>query len=149
MMNQIQNMKKEYSQMVTRVSPKSNLLRDCARAFWVGGLICTIGQLITNIIKSFGYNQDEASMLTTIILVFLGILLTGLDIYDSIGKYAGAGSIVPITGFANSIVSPAIEYKKEGYIFGVGAKMFTIAGPVLVYGTIASVIVGIIHYLFK
>lgn len=85
-------------------------------------------------------------MLTTITLVFLGILLTGLDIYDSIGKYAGAGSIVPITGFANSMVSPAIEFKKEGYVFGVGARMFTIAGPVIVYGVIASVIVGIIHY---
>lgn len=145
-MNQIQDMKKEYSQMVEKASPKSNLLRDCARAFWVGGIICTIGQLITNIIMSFGYTKDEASMLTTIILVFLGILLTGLDIYDSIGQYAGAGSIVPITGFANSMVSPAIEYKKEGYVFGVGARMFLIAGPVIVYGVIASVIVGIIHY---
>ena len=148
-MSQIQDMKKEYSKMVEELSPKSNLLRDSARAFWVGGLICAIGQLITNIIKSFGYNHDEASMLTTIILVFLGIILTGLDIYDSIGKYAGAGTVVPITGFANSIVSPAIEYKKEGYVFGVGAKMFTIAGPVLVYGTIASVAVGIVHYFFK
>ncbi|MBM7687079.1 MAG: stage sporulation protein [Epulopiscium sp.] len=145
-MDQMQDMKKEYEQLVEKVSPKSNTVRDCARAFWVGGLICTIGELITNIIKSFGYNQDEASMLTTITLVFLGILLTGLDIYDSIGKYAGAGSIVPITGFANSMVSPAIEFKKEGYVFGVGARMFTIAGPVIVYGVIASVIVGIIHY---
>nr|WP_243144598.1 stage V sporulation protein AC [Defluviitalea raffinosedens] len=142
----MQDMKKEYEQLVEKVSPKSNTVRDCSRAFWVGGLICTIGELITNIIKSFGYNQDEASMLTTITLVFLGILLTGLDIYDSIGKYAGAGSIVPITGFANSMVSPAIEFKKEGYVFGVGARMFTIAGPVIVYGVIASVIVGIIHY---
>ncbi|NLM12406.1 MAG: stage V sporulation protein AC [Epulopiscium sp.] len=139
-------MKKEYAQMVERVSPKSHTVRDCARAFWVGGVICTMGQLITNIIKSFGYNQDEAGLLTTITLVFLGILLTGLDIYDSIGKYAGAGSIVPITGFANAMVSPAIEFKKEGYVFGVGARMFTIAGPVIVYGVIASVIVGIIHY---
>lgn len=145
-MDQIQNMKKEYAKMVEQMSPKSHILRDCARAFWVGGVICTIGQLITNIIKSLGYNQDEAAMFTTIILVFLGILLTGLDIYDSIGKYAGAGSIVPITGFANSMVSPAIEFKKEGYVFGVGARMFTIAGPVIVYGVITSVIVGIIHY---
>lgn len=145
-MAQMQDMKKEYAQMVERVSPKSHTVRDCARAFWVGGVICTMGQLITNIIKSFGYNQDEAGLLTTITLVFLGILLTGLDIYDSIGKYAGAGSIVPITGFANAMVSPAIEFKKEGYVFGVGARMFTIAGPVIVYGVIASVIVGIIHY---
>jgi stage V sporulation protein AC len=145
-MDQIQNMKKDYAQLVDELSPKSNIIRDSARAFWVGGVICTIGQLITNIIKSFGYNQDEAGMLTTIILVFLGILLTGLDIYDSIGKYAGAGSIVPITGFANSMVSPAIEFKKEGYVFGVGARMFTIAGPVIVYGVIASVIIGIINY---
>lgn len=145
-MAQMQDMKKEYAQMVERVSPKSHTVRDCARAFWVGGVICTMGQLITNIIKSFGYNQDEAGLLTTITLVFLGILLTGLDIYDSIGKYAGAGSIVPITGFANAMVSPAIEFKKEGYVFGVGARMFTIAGPVIVYGVITSVIVGIIHY---
>lgn len=145
-MDQIQNMKKDYAQLVDELSPKSNIIRDSARAFWVGGVICTIGQLITNIIKSFGYNQDEAGMLTTIILVFLGILLTGLDMYDSIGKYAGAGSIVPITGFANSMVSPAIEFKKEGYVFGVGARMFTIAGPVIVYGVIASVIIGIINY---
>ncbi|NLK21578.1 MAG: stage V sporulation protein AC [Epulopiscium sp.] len=142
-------MKKEYAQMVEKISPKSNLLRDCARAFWVGGVICTIGQLINNIIKSFGYNKDEASMLTTIVLVFLGILLTGLNIYSSLGKYAGAGSIVPITGFANSMVSPAIEYKKEGYVFGVGSRMFTIAGPVIVYGLTASVVVGIIHYFMK
>jgi len=148
-MDQIQNMKKEYAQMVEKISPKSNLLRDCARAFWVGGVICTIGQLINNIIKSFGYNKDEASMLTTIVLVFLGILLTGLNIYSSLGKYAGAGSIVPITGFANSMVSPAIEYKKEGYVFGVGSRMFTIAGPVIVYGLTASVVVGIIHYFMK
>ncbi|WP_058485806.1 stage V sporulation protein AC [Defluviitalea phaphyphila] len=145
-MDKIQNMKNEYQQMVKKTSPNSNLLRDSVRAFWVGGTICAIGQLITNIVKSFGYSKDEASMIATIILVFLGILLTGLDIYDSIGKYAGAGTIVPITGFANSMVSPAIEYKKEGYVFGVGARMFLIAGPVIVYGTITSVIVGIIHY---
>lgn len=148
-MDELEKSKKEYQKLVEQVSPKSHFARDCFRAFWVGGVICTIGQGILEILKSFGYSKDESAMLVSIILVFIGAFLTALDIYDSIGKYAGGGSIVPITGFANSIVSPAMEYKREGYIFGVGAKMFTIAGPVIVYGTISSIIVGVIYYFFK
>ncbi len=119
------------------------------RAFIVGGLICIIGQIITNAFKAKGFDTEVTAALTAIVLVFSGVLLTGLDIYDDIGKFAGAGSIVPITGFANSIASPAIEHKSEGYVLGVGAKMFVIAGPVLVYGITTSVICGVIYYLIK
>lgn len=136
----------QYQYMVNKVNPKPPLLKNCIWAFLVGGVICVIGQAINNIFLLYGLAKDDAAMWTSVTLVFAGALLTGLDIYDSIGKYAGAGSIVPITGFSNSIVSPAMEYKKEGYVFGVGAKMFTIAGPVIVYGVIASVIVGLIYY---
>ncbi|NLL70075.1 MAG: stage V sporulation protein AC [Epulopiscium sp.] len=146
-MDQAQSKKQLYQKRVEEVSPKSNLLVNCAWAFLVGGLICTFGQIITNIVKNLGYTRDEAAMITSIVLVFIGAFLTGLNLYDRIGKYAGAGSIIPITGFANSIVSPAMEFKKEGYIFGLGAKMFTVAGPVLVYGLLASVIVGLYYYL--
>lgn len=141
--------KKEYQQYAEKIAPKSKLLRNAARAFLVGGLICIVGQVITNFLKSKGYDLDATSNLTSLIMIFLGITFTGLNIYDDLGKYAGAGSIVPITGFANSIVSPAMEFKSEGYIMGVGAKMFVIAGPVLVYGISASVVVGIIYYLLN
>ena len=139
----------KYQQIVNEISPRPPLLKNIVWAFFVGGLICTVGQGILNLILSWGYSKDEAAMITSIILIFVGALLTGLDIYDSIGKYAGAGSIVPITGFANSIVSPAIEHKKEGNIFGVGAKMFVMAGPVIIYGVIASVFVGFIYYILR
>jgi len=141
--------KKEYEKYVEEKSPKFKVLRNTARAFLVGGLICTIGQVITNALKARGLDQDISSGLTALIMILIGILLTGLNIYDEIGRFAGAGSIVPITGFANSIVSPAMEYKSEGYIMGVGAKMFSIAGPVLVYGISASVVVGILYFLMK
>lgn len=144
----INEQKKEYQKLVDQSSPKPTLLKNCIWAFIVGGIICCIGEGINDIlIEIVGLTKDDAATFRSIILVFLGALLTGLDIYDGIGKRAGAGSIVPITGFANSIVSPAIEYKKEGYVFGVGAKIFTIAGPVVVYGVISSVIVGLIHYM--
>ncbi|NLP45428.1 MAG: stage V sporulation protein AC [Epulopiscium sp.] len=146
-MEKIQDKKQQYQQRVEEISPKVNLLASSAKAFFVGGLICTFGQIITNVIKNMGYSSDEAAMITSITLVFIGALLTGVDIYDNIGKYAGAGSLIPITGFANSIVSSAMEFKKEGYIFGLGAKIFTIAGPVLVYGLLASMVVGLYHYL--
>jgi len=138
---------KEYQDYVNSKSPKSNIAKNCLMAFLVGGTICTIGQLINNIAKNY-YNlsKDDASTFTAIILIFLGALLTGLGVYDDIGKRAGAGSIVPITGFANSIVAPALEFKREGYVFGVGAKLFSIAGPVLVYGISSSVIAGLIYY---
>lgn len=139
----------KYEKFVKTKSPNSSLIKDCVRAFVVGGFICDIGQLFTEIFYYFGMSKDITSSYVSVIMVFLGAFLTGIGVYDDIGKYAGAGSIVPITGFANSIVSPAMEFKAEGYVLGVGAKMFIIAGPVLVYGISISVIVGIIHYLIK
>lgn len=141
--------KKEYQKYVDGKSPDSKLLRNLIRAFIVGGLICIVGQFITNFLKMRGLGQDETASITSLLMIFLGALLTGLNVYDDIGRYAGAGSIVPITGFANSIVSPAMEFKSEGYIMGVGAKMFVIAGPVLVYGISTSVIAGIIHFMLS
>jgi stage V sporulation protein AC len=141
--------KQEYQQYVEKVSPKSKVLRNVTRAFIVGGLICIVGQFFTNIFKARGIDSEIAPNITALIMVFLGALFTGLNIYDDIGRFAGAGSIVPITGFANSIVSPAMEFKSEGFVLGVGAKMFTIAGPVLVYGISTSVVAGIIYYLLK
>jgi stage V sporulation protein AC len=139
---------REYEKFIKDKMPKPKLLSNCIKAFIVGGLICDIGQFISNSLKGLKLSQDQVSAGTAIILVFLGAFFTGLGIYDKLGKFAGAGSIVPITGFSNSIVSPAMEFKREGFIFGVGAKMFVIAGPVLVYGISASVMVGIIYYLF-
>jgi len=138
---------KQYQDYVNSKIPKSNIVKNCIMAFIVGGIICTIGQAISNLAKNYyQLNQEDAAAFTSIIMIFLGALLTGLGIYDDIGKIAGAGSIVPITGFANSIVSPAMEFKREGYVFGVGAKLFSIAGPVLIHGISASVIVGLIYY---
>lgn len=137
-----------YSELVDRLSPKSQMGQGLVRAFWVGGLICVLGQGITDVGKyMLGMDKTEAGMLCSITLVFLSALLTGLGVYDRIGKYAGAGSIVPITGFANSVVAPAMEFRREGLVMGVGAKLFTLAGPVLVYGISASVICGIIYYI--
>ncbi len=141
--------KKEYQVYVESKTPKSKHVRNIARAFLIGGLICVLGQFISNFLKNKGLDTENASNLTSLILVFLGALFTGLNVYDELGRYAGAGSIVPITGFANSIVSPAMEFKSEGYVLGVGAKMFLIAGPVLVYGISASVAAGILYYLLK
>ncbi|QUI21974.1 stage V sporulation protein AC [Vallitalea pronyensis] len=147
-MPNINEQKKAYQKLVDQTSPKPNLFKNCLWAFGVGGLICCIGQVINDVLMyNAGLSKDTAATFTSIILVFLGALLTGLDLYDSIGKKAGAGSVVPITGFANSVVSPAIEYKKEGYVFGVGAKIFTIAGPVILYGVLSSVIVGLIYFM--
>lgn len=140
---------KEYVDYVEKKAPKSKMARNVIRAFAVGGLICVVGQFINNVLTAQGFEKDMAGNLTVLIMVFIGAFLTGINVYDDIGKFAGAGSIVPITGFANSIVSPAMEFKSEGYITGVGARMFFIAGPVLVYGISASVVVGILHYLIK
>lgn len=137
-----------YEQMVQKTSPRPNLTINCLKAFAIGGAICTFGQVINNLYRYWGMNKIDAGTMTSVTLIFLGALFTGLDIYDAIGNFAGAGSVIPITGFANSIVASAIEYKKEGYILGVGAKMFTIAGPVIVYGVISSVLVGLIYWLF-
>lgn len=137
-----------YRKLVHDLTPKSKLGICCLRAFWVGGVICCIGQAIGQIGEAlFGMTMDQASMFTSIVLIFLGTTLTGIGVYDRIGKYAGAGSIVPITGFANSVAAPAIEFRREGYILGLGAKLFTLAGPVLTYGVIASIIVGVIEWL--
>ena len=144
-------MKKKQNSYVTKaegILPKSKILLNSLKAFVVGGTICAIGQIIYNTLYYLmGISEDNSRLLLTVIMIFLGGLLTALGIYDEIGTFAGAGSIVPITGFANSIVSPAMEFKQEGYVFGVGAKMFTIAGPVIVYGTAASVIYGIIYWV--
>lgn len=140
---------KEYQAYVEKKTPNSKTGRNVLRAFLIGGLICTIGQFITNVLKMMGYGQEQVSSIVSLIMIFIGALLTGLDIYDDIGRYAGAGSIVPITGFANSIVSPAIEFKSEGYVMGVGARMFVVAGPVLVYGISTSIVAGIIYFFLK
>lgn len=142
-------LEKKYSKMVGEATPASKMWFNCFKAFVVGGIICSIGQFIMNLGLYYGVGEENIGTFVSIIMIFIGALLTGLSIYDSIGKHAGAGSVVPITGFANSVVSPAMEFKTEGYILGIGAKMFTIAGPVLVYGISSSVIVGIIHYFIK
>ncbi len=139
--------KQEYSDYVNSVSPNSNLFLNIIKAFVVGGLICVIGQIIFNWLKGRGLDPDMVSSLTSTIMIFFGAFFTALNIYDDLGKFAGAGSIVPITGFANSVVSPAMEFKTEGYIMGTGAKMFVIAGPVIVFGICSSIVVGVIHYL--
>lgn len=141
--------KTEYSKYVDKITESTNIYKNMTWAFIVGGLICTLGQFIVNISKSLGFDINTANDINTVIMIFLGAFLTGLGVYDNLGKYAGAGSIVPITGFANSIVAPAIEFKPEGYIFGIGAKMFVIAGPVLVYGIITSTAIGLIYYLLR
>lgn len=138
--------KEEYAEHVKSVSPNSKLFTNVIKAFIVGGLICDVGQFITNLLKAKGLDTDTVSNITTIIMIFIGALLTALNVYNVIGKFAGAGSIVPITGFANSVVSPAMEFKTEGYVMGVGAKMFVIAGPVIVFGVCTAMIAGVIHY---
>lgn len=147
-----QKLLKQYEQtryrgMVLKAMPKTPIVKNVFAAFIVGGIICSIGQIILNTFTLNGFTDAQATGATSGVLVFLGALLTGLGVYDKIGKFAGAGSIVPITGFANSITSPALEFKREGYIYGVGAKVFTIAGPVLLYGTLVSIIVGLIYFI--
>jgi stage V sporulation protein AC len=139
--------KREYQKMVEELSPKSPILKNCLCAFFVGGLICTLGQLITNVCLAYGADTELASTLTSVILVVLASLLTGLGIYPKLGKHAGAGSIVPITGFSNSVTSPALEFKKEGFILGLGSKIFIVAGPVILYGVLTSVVVGCFYYV--
>ena len=138
---------KEYDKIVQKNSPKSKIFKNCLKAFLIGGTICTIGQGLFALYQSFGLDEKMSKTLVSVSLIFLGILFTALGLYDKIAKHGGAGTLVPITGFANSVASPAIEFKSEGFILGVGAKMFSIAGPVIVYGTVASVIYGIIYYI--
>ncbi|MCL2364849.1 MAG: stage V sporulation protein AC [Defluviitaleaceae bacterium] len=140
--------KSDYTNLVKQYSPGSKIAQNCLRAFVVGGAICVVGQLIMNVLLAGGMVRDDASLLTACALIIIAIVLTAMGTYSKIGKFAGAGSAVPITGFANAITAPAIEYKKEGLVMGVGAKLFIVAGPVLVYGAMASVVVGIFYYLF-
>lgn len=143
------NSKEEYQQYVDQKTPNSPILKNCFNAFWVGGLICAVGQIIFEICKTRGIEESTSYTIVSIILIFISAFLTALNVFNKIGKFAGAGSLIPITGFANSIVSPAMEYKSEGFVMGVGAKMFTVAGPVLVYGISSSIIVGIIYIIFN
>ena len=138
---------REYKKLVDSMSPKSPMWKDCLNAFWIGGLICVLGQLVMNGYMALGLEKKDASTAVSMSLVALSALLTGLSLYDNIAKYAGAGTLVPITGFANAIAAPAVEFKTEGFILGVGAKMFTIAGPVIVYGVSASVVYGLIYWI--
>ena len=140
--------KKEYNRYVARLSGTSSTGKNLLNAFWVGGLICALGQLILNGYTALGLSEQDAATATSVSLVFLSAVLTGLSVYDDIAKFAGAGTLVPITGFANAVVSPAIEFKAEGFVTGMAAKMFLIAGPVIVYGTAASVIYGLILVIF-
>ena len=147
-MNSPIDTQKDYQEYVNKKSPNSPILKNCFNAFWVGGLICSIGQIIFSFCLYKGLDETASGTVVSIVLIEISAFLTALNIFNKIGKFAGAGSLVPITGFANSIVAPAMEYKSEGYIMGVGAKMFTVAGPVLVYGISASIIVGFIYFLF-
>ena len=139
----------QYRELVSRVTPPSRHLRGYLRAFWVGGVICCIGQALTLWAGALKLGEITAPMFTTSVLVFLGTTLTGLGVYDKIGRYAGAGSAIPVTGFANSMAAPAIEFQREGPITGVGARLFTLAGPVLAYGIASSVLVGIGYWLIR
>ena len=138
---------KQYGRLVKEMSPKSPMGRDCFNAFWIGGLICVLGQLLMNGFGALGMEKEQAGTAASMTLVALSALLTGLSVYDDIARHAGAGTLVPITGFANSIAAPAVEFKTEGFVLGVGAKMFTIAGPVIVYGLAASVVYGFLYWL--
>ncbi|MDO5545681.1 MAG: stage V sporulation protein AC [Eubacteriales bacterium] len=139
---------KEYEKLVQKASPKSPMGKDCLNAFWIGGAICVLGQILTNCYGTAGLDKDAAATAASITLVVLSALLTGLSLYDNLAKYGGAGTLVPITGFANAIAAPAVEFKTEGFILGVGAKIFTIAGPVIVYGLSASVVYGFVYWLW-
>ena len=141
--------KQDYGQYVKEMSPNSPMGKDVFNAFWIGGLICVIGQLILSGFQSLGLDTEDAGTATSIVMVFLGALLTGLSVYDDIAKHAGAGTLVPITGFANGVAAPAIEYKSEGQVFGIGCKIFTIAGPVILYGVFSSWALGIIYWLLQ
>lgn len=140
--------KKEYAALVKKFSPPSPAKKDCLKAFCIGGAICVLGQLIQNGYLWLGLEKEAAGLAMSMTLIALSVLLTGLSLYDDIAKHAGAGTLVPITGFANSVASAAMEFRTEGFVTGVGAKMFVIAGPVIVYGTAASVVYGILYWLF-
>lgn len=141
--------KAEYGELVKKASPNSKSYKTIPSAFLVGGLICVIGQLLYALYETFGLNEDTAGILVSISLIALSAILTGFNVYDNIAKVGGAGTLVPITGFANAVVSPALEFKAEGYVLGLGAKMFIIAGPVIVYGMLASTVYGVILWIIS
>ena len=141
--------KEEYQSYVDDKTPNSPILKNRVNAFWVGGVICSIGQIIFEVCQMRGIDETNSYTIVSMLLIFCSAFLTALNIFNKIGKFAGAGSLIPITGFANSIVSPAMEYKSEGYVMGVGGKMFTVAGPVLVFGISTSIVVGIIYLIFN
>lgn len=149
MVDKMKMTNKEYGEYVKRISPKSPMVSNMIKAFAVGGIICCIGQAFMNLYMSFEIGEESASAATSITLIFIGALLTGLKVYDNIAKFAGAGTLVPITGFSNSVVASALEFKSEGFVTGMAAKMFIIAGPVIVFGSVASVIYGIILVVFN
>lgn len=138
-----------YNEYVKQVTPKSNLVTDMVKAFLVGGTICTIGQILTKTFMHNGFDKESSNSWTMIVLIGITVVLTGLNIFPKIAKFGGAGALVPITGFANSVVSPSIEYKKEGQVFGIGCKVFSIAGPVILYGILSSWLLGIIYLLIS
>ena len=138
---------KQYNDYVKEITPKPDRIGNCVKAFITGGAICTVGQLIMELLKKYGVSQDDASLWTTLILVPTSVILTGLNIYPLVTSWGGAGSLVPITGFANSVAAPAIEYKKEGQVFGIGCKIFTISGPVILYGIFSSWVLGLIYWI--
>ncbi len=137
----------EYGELAKKRSPNSKMYKTLPKAFLIGGTICTLGEGLLNLYSYLGLDETKAGAITSMTLVFLSALLTGLEIYDRIAQHGGAGTLVPITGFANAVVSPAIDFKSEGYVMGLGAKMFVIAGPVIVYGLTASVVYGLIYYI--
>lgn len=137
----------EYSKYVQTKTPPSKVAKNCIKAFLIGGIICLIGQVFLNLYKYLGIDKEDASTLVTVTMIFIGALLTGLNIYPKIAKHGGAGTLVPVTGFSNAVTAPALEAKTEGYVLGVGAKIFTIAGPVILFGTLASVVCGILYYI--
>lgn len=144
-----QKLEQEYNAYIKEVTPTFSTAKNMFRAFWTGGVVCVIGQALTNLFMSMDMDKKEASSWTLLVLIFVAIVLTGFNIFSKIAKYAGAGVLVPITGFANGVASPAIEYKKEGWVFGVGCKVFTIAGPVILYGIVASWVLGVGYWVLK
>ncbi len=145
----VQKQQEAYRNYVKQKTPMHSLPKNMLKAFVTGGIICTIGQVILNLCKNYGLEKEIAGSWTSMLLVLISVLLTGLNLYPRIAKWGGAGALVPITGFANSVASPAIEYKKEGQVFGIGAKIFTIAGPVILYGVFTSWVLGLVYWIGK
>lgn len=144
-----QKLAEEYNAYIKAVTPTFSTAKNMFRAFWTGGVVCVIGQALNNLFTGMGLEKKDASAWTLLVLIFVAIVLTGFNLFSKIAKYAGAGVLVPITGFANGVASPAIEYKKEGWVFGVGCKIFTIAGPVILYGIITSWVLGVIYWVLQ